>query len=271
MLPYWIEFFEDLQQVRGRTVNTVMAYRRDLELWQEYKQSASSVAGFFEFMRKKKLSERSQARVISSVRTYYRFCEKNGLKAPELVELRPPKVDLRAPKPLTPSDYLKLFRAAEVASPARTLRNQVALMLLYETGMRASELIDLNLDDLRLHESEVRIIGKAGRERQCKLSESSLAMIENYLSQSRDYLRKVETSNFLVNDRGKKPSRIDLWRWLDSWSEKAGFEETIGPHQFRHGCAANLLESGSDLSAIQEQLGHASLQTTQMYAPLMKE
>src|SRR5437868_383543 len=122
-LPLWIEFFDDLQHVRGRSQNTVMAYRRDLELWQEYRKENNSVAGFYDFMKQHDLSTRSQARVISSLRTYFRFCEARGMKSPELRELRPPKVKVGLPKPLTTAEFNQLFEACAVSDPHRTARN----------------------------------------------------------------------------------------------------------------------------------------------------
>src|SRR5215207_2555024 len=108
LLPMWVEFFEDLQHVRGRSQNTVMAYRRDLELFQDYRQKEKSISGFYEFMKKHQLSTRSQARVISSLRTYFKFCENQGMEAPELRELRPPKVKVSLPKSLNLNDFERL-------------------------------------------------------------------------------------------------------------------------------------------------------------------
>ena len=116
-LPLWIEFFEDLQHVRGRSLNTVMAYRRDLELWAAYQASPGvtslSVMGFYDFMKKNKLSVRSQARVISSLRTYFKFIEAHGQEAPQLRELKPPKVKVKLPKSLKYEDFEKLFQSCK--------------------------------------------------------------------------------------------------------------------------------------------------------------
>src|SRR5262249_20719414 len=98
-LAYWVEFFDDLQNVRGRSTNTVLAYRRDLELYEKFLQTKKELGQFPEFMKKRKLSLRSQARVISSLRTYFRFLTRNGEQAPELRELRPPRIKPHLPKP----------------------------------------------------------------------------------------------------------------------------------------------------------------------------
>jgi integrase/recombinase XerD len=264
-LPLWIEFFDDLQHVRGRSQNTVMAYRRDLELWRDYRKTAKSVSGFYDFMKKHKLSTRSQARVISSLRTYFRFCETRGEKCPELRELRPPKVKVGLPKPLTPAEFDQLFQACSVSDPHRTARNQLTLLFLYGLGCRVTELIQLDLKDFSPTEKWVKILGKGQKERLVPLTENLAQCLETYLTESRPLLAKEKTDSILINDRGHRPSRVDVWRWLAAWSTRAGFSEPVNPHRFRHGCATALLEGGADLRSIQILLGHASIQTTQIY------
>lgn len=264
-LPLWIDFFDDLQNVRGRSQNTIMAYRRDLELWQEYRKEGSTVPGFYEFMRKQKLSPRSQARVISSLRTYFKYCEGRGVEAPALRELRPPKVKVSLPKVLTPQEFDKLFSASEIGDAVRDSRNQLTLMFLYGLGCRVSELVALNLQDFNATERWVLIRGKGGKERLVPLTEALTQHLTHYLNSARPQLVKDATSSILINDRGRRPSRVDIWRWLAAWSAKAGFDEPVHPHRFRHGCATALLEGGADLRSIQMLLGHASIQTTQIY------
>lgn len=265
MLPYWIEFFDELQHVRGRSHNTVMAYRRDLELYTEFKKKHKDISKIYEFLQVKGLSVRSQARVISSLRTYLRFCEKKGLKVPELRQLRPPKVKVGLPRVLKEDDFLRLFQSCEVENPYRTARNQVTLLLLFGLGCRVSELVHLNLNDVNQTEAWVKVLGKGGKERLIPLTARLLTELRDYLTEVRPLLIRGSHSSLLLNDRGHRPSRVDIWRWLSSWSLKAGFDEPIGPHRFRHGCATALLESGADLRSIQMLLGHSSIQTTQIY------
>lgn len=264
-LPLWVDFFHDLQHVRGRSLNTVMAYRRDLELWLEYREKNTSIQGFYEFMKKHNLSARSQARVISSLRTYFKFCESRGLEAHELRELKTPKVSLGLPQSLVEEDFFKLVDACKVESEPRTLRNQLVLFFLYGLGCRVSELIQLNLHDFSPSGRWIKILGKGNKERLVPLTDSLVSILEKYLKNSRESLMKESSSAILMNDRGHRPSRVDIWRWLAQWSKVAGFSETVNPHRFRHGCATVLLESGADLRAIQMILGHSSLQTTQIY------
>ena len=266
VLPLWIDFFDELQHVRGRSLNTVMAYRRDLELYAEFKTSNTKVEEFFDYMKGKDLSTRSQARVISSVRTYLRFLESRGERAPELNLLRPPKVNLGLPNPLSMLEFERLMEASKTNDPHRTFRNQLTLMMLFGLGCRVSELVGLDLKDYSANDRCLRILGKGNKERLAPLTEPLNDALTIFLREHRaELLGSPHDPFLLVNDRGHRPSRVDIWRWLAAWSVKAGFDEPVGPHRFRHGCATLLLEGGADLRSIQMLLGHASIQTTQIY------
>lgn len=270
-LKRWSEFFEDLQHVRGRSLNTVMAYRRDLELYDEFQRTGRPLFSLFEYMKGKKLSTRSQARVISSLRTYFRFLESRGEAAPELRELRPPRVKPTLPRPITLDEFHKLYEACRVDDVYRSARNQITLLLLFGLGCRVSELVGLDLQDFSATDGWLKVVGKGGKERLLPLAANLLSELRVYLKEIRPRLLRPasigkEPNSILLNDRGHRPSRVDVWRWLAAWSAKAGFESPIGPHQFRHGCATSLLENGADLRTIQMLLGHSSLQTTQIYA-----
>jgi integrase/recombinase XerD len=266
-LELWVDFFDELQHVRGRSQNTVMAYRRDLELYEDFlkKNRGAGIDQFYEFLHKKKLSPRSQARVISSLRTYFRFLDSRGREIPDLRKLRPPKVKAKLPEALSMEDFEKLLTACHVEDALKTARNHITLYLLLGLGCRVTEMIQLNLADFNQTDGLVTITGKGGKQRMVPLTENLLRELKFYLKDVRPQLVKVKTSSILINDRGNRPSRVDVWRWLAAWSKEAGFASPIGPHQFRHGCATQLLESGADLRSIQLLLGHSSLQTTQIY------
>lgn len=264
-LPLWVQFFEDLEHIRGRSRNTIMAYRRDLELYEEYAANSKDIPGFYAFMKKKNLSTRSQARVISSLRTYFKFCENNGMRVDELRELRPPKVNAALPKALTVEEFNRLLEASSGSDANKAARNHITLLLLFGLGCRVSELISLNIHDFSQTDSWLSITGKGNKQRLVPLTEHLNQELKSYLINVRPQLVKESTPSILINDRGHRPSRVDIWRWLAAWSAKAGFEQPVSPHQFRHGCATALLESGADLRSIQMLLGHSSIQTTQIY------
>lgn len=129
-----------------------------------------------------------------------------------------------------------------------------------------SELIALNLTDYHESDSWLSVIGKGNKERAVPLTEHLRDELNAYLRNARPHLAREGAGHaILINDRGHRPSRVDVWRWLAAWSLKAGFAEPVSPHRFRHGCATALLEAGADLRSIQMLLGHASIQTTQIY------
>ena len=242
-----------------------MAYRRDLELFEDFKKKHKDISHIYEFMKKRGLSTRSQARVISSLRTYFKFCERQGKKVPELQGLRPPKVKTSLPKALSFKDYQALVEASQVEDSYRSARNQMVLMMLYGLGCRVTELIGLDLQDYHQNEAWLKVLGKGNKERIVPLTENLNSELRIYIKDVRPHLIRGTEKTILVNDRGHRPSRVDIWRWLKAWSAKAGFEDVISPHQFRHGCATALLEAGADLRSIQVLLGHSSIQTTQIY------
>jgi integrase/recombinase XerD len=270
MLPLWVEFFEELQHIRGRSLNTVMAYRRDLELYCEFLETKQATSALFDFSKKKKLSSRSQARLVSSIRTYLKFCESRDLKCPELRELRQPKVKTSLPKPINLEQFKALYKAAIEEDMLFTKRNQITLALLFGLGCRVTELIELNINDINEIDHWIKIKGKAGKERLVPINDYLINSLKSYLLEVRPIIIRVrgeqgDRDTLVVNDRGHRPSRVDIWRWLSSWSAKAGFDKPISPHQFRHGYATALLDAGADLRSIQMLLGHTSIQTTQIY------
>ena len=178
-------------------------------------------------------------------------------------ELKPLKVKVSLPKVLL-LDEFETFKSCSVEDPPYK-ENQITLLLLFGLGCRVSELIALNLQDYSETERWLKIVGKGKKERLVPVTAQLVEGIRDYLTQSRNSLLKEKTDSLLINDRGHRPSRVDIWRWLALWSKKAGFSEPVHPHRFRHGCATALLESGADLRAIQMLLGHSSIQTTQIY------
>lgn len=265
-LEFMIPFFEDLELVRGRSRNTIMAYRRDLDLFEKfYTSPTKELSGFYAFMKGQGLSARSQARIISSVRTYFKFCQLRGAQVPLLKELRAPRVKVALPRPLTLSEFERLFKACANEDVLRTSRNQITLLLLYGLGCRVTELIGLSLQNYHEIDNWLVVLGKGNKERIIPLTEALSVELKRYLKDVRPQMIKESTPSILINDRGHRPSRVDIWRWLAAWSAKAGFDDPVSPHRFRHGCATALLESGADLRSIQLLLGHASIQTTQVY------
>lgn len=271
MLNLWVEFFEDLELVRGRSLNTISAYRRDLLLYEEFKKAEKPITDYYNFLNKRKLSKSSQARAISSLRTYFKFLERNDISSPELKDLKLPKVEKKIPKVISLEEFEQLIKAAEGKNEAQTVRNQLCLYLMFGLGLRVTELISLDVESVHLDEGTLLVVGKGSKERILPLNSALFDMLSDYLENHRkDVCFDLKERALLVNKKSNRPSRIDIWRWLDSWSKLAGFKERVHPHQFRHACATALLENGANLRSIQVLLGHTSLQTTQMYTTVSK-
>ena len=251
--------------------NTVAAYKRDLCLYGHFQKTNGDIKDFYQFLSKRNLSARTQARVISSVRNYLRFLQTHGHedKAEKIKHLTLPKIKTKLPKILTLDEFKALWMASQEKEKALTLRNRLVLSFLYGLGCRVSELISLNLKDFNETESWINITGKGNHQRIIPLSGDIYESLGIYLKKSRSVFAPTEKPWLIFNNKGNRPSRVDIWRWLKIWSLRAGFEQVKNPHSFRHGCATILLEKGADLKSIQQLLGHLNLQTTQIYTSVV--
>ena len=263
------EFLRDLQFLRCYSDHTIAAYKRDLSLYEEFlKTKKTELKDFHRFLTKKDLSPRSQARVISSLRTYFHFLESRGQKnnhSSKRKYIKFPQFHRNLPKSLSFKEFQKLWLACETKHLHLTARNRLVLGFLYGLGCRVSELTGLNVKDFNETEGWIRVMGKGSRQRLLPLSREIHSSLTAYLKQFRPLIAKSSCPALICNNKGHRPSRVDIWRWLRSWSEKAGFSEVKNPHSFRHGCATSLLEEGADLISIQRLLGHLNIQTTQVY------
>ena len=273
-LLYEEEFLGHLQFNLRYSQNTVTAYKRDLSLYGKFQKTGEEIKEFYRFLTKRKLSARSQARVISCVRSYLRFLQVRGQKEglDKINHLLFPKIKTTLPKLLTLEEFKALWLAAQdkgKEGQALTLRNRLVLSFLYGLGCRVSELISLNLKDFNETESWINITGKGNRQRIIPLSGDIYESVRVYLKEARPVFIRSEKPWLVFNNRGNRPSRVDIWRWLKIWSTRAGFEQVKNPHSFRHGCATILLEKGADLKSIQQLLGHLNIQTTQIYTSVV--
>ena len=259
------EFLKQLRSVRGRSENTILAYRRDIDLFEQFWLDHKDLDQLFHFLKSKGLSERSQARVTSSLRTFFKYCSSVGLPVPDTERLKAPVVFDTAPKTaLTAAQFFRLLQSAELEDDqARTDRNKVTLYLLYSLGIKVSEMISLNLDDVNLNRGFIVVRGKTKTERSISLNETLVTALRHYVEDVRESLiTRGITPSLLINDRGRRPSRVDIWRWLAAWSTSAGFDSPLGPQAFRHGCALALKDSGFDIEFLKSLLGHKYSQTT---------
>lgn len=249
--------------------NTYLAYKQDMFLYREFvfHSGHQDMQEFSLFMKERGLSPRTQARMMSSLKAYFKFLESHHQRVPNEVYPKPPYIKPDPPQALTPVSFKKLYKACQNSDNLKTLRNQITLLMLFDLGLRVTQLINLNVKDFKEDQQVLRILHPHSlKEHTLPLSSLILREMKFYLSKVRSHLKSDKhTEALLLNDRGKRPSRVDIWRWLATWSKKAGFKETINPHQFRHGCIMALLKSGADVKSIQKLLGHSRIETTRMY------
>ena len=259
------EFLRYLSFNRSYSPHTLLAYKRDMTHYKNFCKTGRPIQDFYFFLTQKKLSPASQARIISCVRTYLKFLQSHGHFIENIKYLKIPKQQQKLPKFISLKEFKDLWKACEGDTQILSLRNKLVLGFLYGLGCRVSELIALNLQDFNETESWISVTGKGNRQRLLPLPKNLYNLLIVYLKKSRPFIGKKESPSLFFNNKGQRPSRVDIWRWLKTWSLKAGFDEVKNPHSFRHGCATGLLEKGADLRTIQQLLGHLSIQTTQIY------
>ena len=268
---------------RGLSPNTVAAYRRDLEryvLWcdqagllnveditqNDVSDFASSLASGSPDAAP--LSASSAARTMVSVRTFHRFIAREGV-APEdpAAHVRPPAIPKRLPKALPYEDVEKLLANAGDRATPEGVRDRALLELLYGTGIRVSEAVGLDVDDVDLEERRVLVTGKGDKQRMLPLGDIAAEAISAYLVRGRPALapRGRGTPRMFLNSRGGSLSRQSAYGILTATAERAGLVGRVSPHSLRHSFATHLLQNGADVRVVQELLGHSSVTTTQIY------
>ena len=267
------EFLSHLKLAHGRSPLTLLSYRGDLKNYFDYTNNAEPSVLFQEYLEKKGLSARSQSRAISAVRSYFRFLEDHGYDIKFKEALKTPVVKIPLPHFVNHKEFENILQSAVVQNnSAETQRNHVVLYLLYVLACRVSEVVYLQLSDYLDSDESIIITGKGNKQRILPVIEPFLNLLREYIAISRNTLDVYQGSKALIlNNRGKRPSRVDIWRWTQKWSKTAKLDKAKSPHQFRHGCATELLNHGADLRSIQELLGHASIETTKIYTKVSRQ
>ena len=274
-LPLLDEFLTSVLVEKSGSKHTQKSYAHDLTLFSAFlgHMAVSDVtrfpqSQFLTFCTNKGLGRRSQARVISTLRSYFKYLQRQG-KIKDLPELEIIQHTRALPETLTSEEIQLLLKACVSCekNEYRAMRNKLVLTLLYATGCRVSELCEANLNDVHLDTRQMHITGKGSKERIVPLVTQAAEVLGEYLTMRMHLADPIEKS-LIVNDRGHRPSRIDIFRWLQKWSYAAGFKKNVSPHKLRHACATQLLKEGVDLRSIQTLLGHASIATTEIYTKI---
>ncbi|CAM5221637.1 Tyrosine recombinase XerD OS=Ureibacillus acetophenoni OX=614649 GN=xerD PE=3 SV=1 [Ureibacillus acetophenoni] len=278
-----LDYIHFLQVERQLSKNTLASYQRDLESYIEHLHTVQGIENLnfvtrsnillhLDELRTKGISARSIARHISAIRSFHQFLlREKVMDSDPTIHLDMPQIDQKLPRVLTIEDVDALIAAPDRSKP-QGIRDVAMLELLYATGMRISECISLDLNDVHVTMGFVRVYGKGGKERIIPLGKSALKACDAYLQVARDRLqgKYPKTDAFFINQRGKRLTRQGCWKLLKEHAEKANIKKEITPHTLRHSFATHLIENGADLRAVQEMLGHADISTTQIYTHISK-
>ncbi|WP_204171445.1 MULTISPECIES: site-specific tyrosine recombinase XerD [unclassified Staphylococcus] len=275
------EYLKFIQLEKGLSSNTIGAYRRDLNKYITYLQDhkithidfvdRQTLQQCLGFLHDEGASTKSLARFISTVRSFHQFAlrEKYAAKDPTVL-IETPKYDRKLPDVLAEDEILRLLDAPDL-SKNNGYRDRTILELLYATGMRVTELIDLEVENVNLIMGFVKVFGKGGKERIVPLGDTVIDYLSTYLETVRPQLLKTTLTNTLfLNLHGKPLSRQGIWKMIKQNGIKANINKTLTPHTMRHSFATHLLENGADLRAVQEMLGHSDISTTQLYTHVSK-
>ncbi|MBC2078101.1 site-specific tyrosine recombinase XerD [Listeria booriae] len=278
-----LDFLHFLQVEKGLATNTLTAYERDLRYFARYLEEEQGgmairdverihIVGFMAFARSERKSPRTVARYIASLRSFFHFLlhEKLADRDP-MIQIETPKQAQGLPKILNLNDVEKLLETPDGAKPLG-MRDKAMLEVLYATGLRVTELVNLQMDDLHLQMGFIQTIGKGDKERIIPLGKTATTVLERYLEFGRPRLRRASERNDFVflNHHGRGMTRQGFWKNLKQIAAKAGINKPITPHTLRHSFATHLLENGADLRSVQELLGHADISTTQIYTHVTK-
>ncbi len=281
---YYIRFKQYLQLERSLSINSIEAYADDLKKLENYSElfngyqtpdkfSYKQLQQFIEWFAKIGFSAASQARVISGIKTFYKFLIlENDIQQNPAELLETPKLTRKIPIFLNVEEIDQLLSLID-RSNNEGERNMSMLETLYSCGLRVSELVNLKITDLHLNSDYVKITGKGNKERLVPIGKIAKKLILNYLTTIRvKYPVKKEFVDILfLNRRGGKLSRVMVFYIIKDLAEKAGIKKTLSPHSFRHSFATHLVEGGADLRAVQEMLGHESITTTEIYTHLDRQ
>jgi integrase/recombinase XerD len=276
-------FLRYLKDEKDYSGNTIAAYRNDLRQFVSLLDRATSgsasswtevdhqlIAAYGEYLEEQPYAPSTVARKVASVKSFFSFMIDSALLTDNpTTALSAPKIEKQLPRIMSEEEVERLLAQPAKGRLPKALRDRALLELLYATGMRVSEAIALQLDDLDLAATCVFGVGRDGKKRQLPLPPQALEALSAYLEKGRDALlhHRLETTLF-VNQRGRPLTRQGLWLIIKSYAEAADLGPGVTPHTLRHSCAAHRLARGGDLHQVRELLGHANLSTTQVYVDI---
>jgi integrase/recombinase XerD len=282
--PYKKGFKAYLQLERSLADNSIAAYQSDLEKFTQFlldndlKKTPSEIElkhlqQFIKWIAELGMTQTSQARLISALRTFYKYCLLEDISTVDPTTLlEAPKLKRTLPDVLSFDEIETILAEIDLSTPEGT-RNKAILETMYSCGLRVSEAVNLKLSQLFLDVGFVRVIGKGNKERLVPIGSSAVKYITLYADHVRNHqpVQRGEEDILFLNRRGKRLTRVMIFLIIKDLVKKAGIKKTISPHTFRHSFATHLVEGGADLRAVQEMLGHESITTTEIYTHLDRE
>ncbi|TRZ96407.1 site-specific tyrosine recombinase XerD [bacterium] len=275
-------FLNYLSVERGLSQNTIISYRGDLNSYLGFLESSridtlsktnkGNIIDFMLYQKDKGLSANSTARRLAAIKVFYRFLVKERiLKADPTSLIDSPKLWKKIPQTLSLNEVEALINQPNLRNK-QGIRDRAILEVLYATGMRVSEAVNLKKDNVNLDIGFLRCIGKGNKERVIPLGKKAILSLKRYLKESRlKLLNKRESDLLFLNRFGKKISRQSLWKIIKRYARDARIKKPTRPHILRHSFATHLLERGADLRSVQEMLGHSNIATTQLYTHINKD
>jgi integrase/recombinase XerD len=274
------QFTHHLRVERGLAANTIESYSRDLARYFDFLEKRSVYPGsasqvdLMEYVSSLagKLSARSIARNLSALKMFYRFLVSEGkIENNPARLLSGPKLPRRLPGVLSIEEVERLLSQPDPAT-WRGKRDKAMLELLYATGLRVSELVNLKITNVNMEAGYVRTVGKGSKERMVPMGAQAREALTDYLNHGRSASLKKRSSSYLfLNPRGKPLTRQGFWKTIKRLGLTAGIKKELYPHSLRHSFASHLLEHGADLRSVQMMLGHADISTTQIYTHVTRE
>lgn len=275
------QFLDYLSIEKGLSQNTVKSYRQDLVKFADYLNSRNvkaikevtkhDISKYLYFLKDRGLSSSSISRNLVAIKMFYRFLVSERIVKEDAAGiLESPRLLHSLPEVM---DITEVTRMLEIPDTRNLLgtRDRAALELMYATGMRVSEMVELKLDNLNLDVGFMRCVGKGGKERIIPVGKEAESALKRYLKKTRPKLcSRSEDRHIFLSRLGRKISRQSFWKMLKKYARLAGIKRNITPHTLRHSFATHLLEKGADLRSVQEMLGHADISTTQIYTHINK-
>jgi len=282
------KFLAYLKAEKGLSDNTSFAYENDLSQLAVFVEEEAAKEGvpaswaafshqammkYLLNLQEKKYAATTRARKLAAARSFFKFLTAEGIiKEDPTHNMESLNIGRSLPKPISINQVKALLEQPTKSNTPEAKRDEAMLQLLYASGMRVSELISLNVDDVNTTEGDVRAFGKGHKERIIPIHKQAAAIVEQYVRDARPHLahNKGEKAMFL-NRRGERLTRQGFWQILKQYAKAAGLTVAVTPHTLRHSFATHMLSGGADLRAVQELLGHANISTTQVYTHLTTE